>query len=106
MTDGNLSPGEMQEIAHKYLSEKTRAGIQRAKDAGVHIGRPAAVIDLKKIRDTMVRFHISERRAVLQNGIPLSSFYQYKTSHKYDALRAGLVFVYPKERKKPDGVKI
>jgi DNA invertase Pin-like site-specific DNA recombinase len=105
MTDGNLSPEEMEEIAHKYLSEKTKAGLAKARAAGVHIGKPAAVIDFSEIKSAMNKYNTSERQAVKILRIPLSTYYPYKIAHKDRAIAAGLTFGR-KEKIKSDPVEV
>ncbi len=65
----------------KFLGERTKIGIQRAREKGIHIGRPfgSTIITIKKTQQIDVLLELGEKKAVIANvvGISRTTLYNY-----------------------------
>jgi len=76
---------------HDLRSTRIKAGLERARANGIRLGRPGTVVDLRKLKARM-NTGMSEHQAIKDLGIPLTSWYDFKHSHRDLVIAAGLKF--------------
>ncbi len=64
----------------KLLGERTKIGIQRAREKGIHIGRPfgSTIITNKKAQKIDVLIELGEKKSVIANVVDISRTTLYK----------------------------
>jgi putative DNA-invertase from lambdoid prophage Rac len=60
------------------IRERTRWGLDNAREKGKTLGRPSVEIDFNKVNETMVKYNLKERQAVRVIGYKESTFYAAK----------------------------
>jgi len=65
------------ELERKMISERTRAGMQRAKLQGKHVGRrPKLSEDLKRVKE-LLSLGVSKKRIAELLGVSRTALYKY-----------------------------
>jgi len=82
---------------HDLRSTRIKAGLQKAKANGIRLGRPGTVVDLRKLKARM-NTGMSEHQAIKDLGIPVTSWYDFKRTHRDLVIAAGLKFHTVKKR--------
>lgn len=65
-------------IERHHIRERTKWGLNAAKEKGKLIGRPKVIIDLQKVQDTMAKYNLKEKQAARVCGYCEATFYKYK----------------------------
>ena len=73
------------QVEREHIKERTRWGLENARQRGKKLGRPSVTIDFSKIHECMEKYNLKEKQAIRVCGYSESSVYKAKKKMKESA---------------------